>query len=86
MKNQEKRLYPHELIGEEITVIESNNKANIGITGKIINETKMTLTVNHDGKRKTLLKNIVVLKLHRTQHIIRGAGIIKRPEDRVKGG
>lgn len=81
-----KEVFPHELIGEEIEVITSKNKSNLGIKGKIIDETKETITVSQDhGKEVVLMKQIITFKLMKSGKIISGEVIAKRPEDRLKG-
>ena len=80
-----KKVFPYELIGEEITVIKTANPSLLGVTGKIVDETKATIRVLQGGKIKTLLKNAVVLKLIRTGKVIDGHMLAKRPEDRLKG-
>lgn len=80
-----KTVFPHELIGEDITVIAATNPSLVGVTGKVVDETKATLRVLQDGIIKTLLKNVIVLKLLRTGKIIDGKTLMKRPEDRLKG-
>lgn len=52
MKNLEKG----ELIGLNIEVIKSNNKANIGIKGKVIDETKNMVIVKNEKGIKKLIK------------------------------
>ncbi|MEK6853089.1 MAG: ribonuclease P protein subunit [Nanoarchaeota archaeon] len=81
-----KETFPHELIGEEIEVIDSKNKSNAGIRGKVIDETKETMKVLQDGgEEAVLMKKIIVFKLVRSGKIISGESIAKRPEDRLKG-
>lgn len=81
-----KETFPHELIGEEIEVIDSKNKSNAGIRGKVIDETKETMKVlQDDGEEAVLMKKIIVFKLVRSGKIISGESIAKRPEDRLKG-
>jgi len=80
-----KKTYPHELIGKEIVVITSTNKHNEGICGIIVDETKSTLVVEHEGKTKRLLKNTITFKLTHNNMVISGAEINKRPEERIKG-
>lgn len=80
-----KEIFPHELIGEEIEVMYSKNKSNLGIKGKIIDETKETITVVQDnGKKVVLMKQIITFKLMKSGKIISGEIIAKRPEDRLK--
>jgi ribonuclease P protein subunit POP4 len=76
-----KTLYPHELIGEDVEIVESNNQDQIGIKGKVVDETKSTLNING----KVLLKNSITIKLLSSGEVISGKEIAKRPEDRIKG-
>lgn len=78
------KTYPHELIGERIEVVTSKNKHNMGLKGKIIDETKMTLKIEQQGKMKTLLKNAITFRLVKSGRIIVGQEIRKRPEERIK--
>ena len=81
-----KDIFPHELIGEEIEVVDSKNKSNIGIHGKIIDETKETLKVHQgNGKEAVLMKSIITFKLCSTGKVISGEQVARRPEDRLKG-
>lgn len=76
--------FPHELIGEEVEVIASANKHDVGIQGKIVDETKSTIKVLSNSVVKTLLKNIITLKMLPSGRIIGGENISRRPEDRIK--
>ncbi len=80
-----KKGFPNELIGEEIEVLESQNKSNRGIKGKVVNETKLTLVVEQGGKRKTLLKRLITFRLVRSGVVIIGDMVAQRPEERIKG-
>jgi len=81
-----KKIFPHEMIGEEMEIVSSTNQSHLGIHGTIIDETKQTIKVRkNDGKEVVLLKNAVVFKLLRTGEIISGKEITKRPEERLKG-
>ncbi len=81
-----KETFPHELIGETIEVVSSKNKSNLGIKGKVIDETKETITVaQENGKEAVLMKQIITFKLMKSGKIIFGDLIAKRPEDRLKG-
>lgn len=79
-----KKVYPHELIGETIEVIDSTNKSHLRIKGKVVDETKSTLVLEVQGEMKTLLKNNITFKTESGQ-VIEGKSITKRPEDRIKG-
>ena len=71
-----------EFIGRELSIIAAKNKAYTTMHGTIINETKNTLTIIHDGKEKTLLKKGTVFSIDGAT--IKGDAIQKRPEDRSK--
>jgi len=70
-----------EFIGRKAEVIDSKNKNDVGIKGKIVDETKNTITIM-DGKPKKLLKKNITLKLE--NYVIRGSALIKRPEERIR--
>ena len=76
-------IYPHEFIGEEIEVVKSTNKSLIGLRGKIVDETKNTIIIDVQGKKITLLKSAVSIKLQNL--LIEGKNLMKRPEERIKG-
>ena len=79
------RVFPHELVGEEITIVDSTNESEIGLTGKVVDETKITLKLEtQNGEIKTILKQNATIKL-KTGELIRGVTIAKRSEDRIKG-
>ena len=80
-----KKIFPHELVGKEIEVVSSKNKQNLGLKGKVIDETKHTLKISHQGVNKTLLKGNVTFKIKSLNLTIEGKTIIKRPEERIKG-
>ena len=77
--------FPDELIGEEVFIVHSTNKSEIGLTGKIVDETKNTLTIDDHGKHKTILKQNVTVKIIRTGMVVEGKTIARRSEDRIKG-
>ncbi len=49
----------HELIGLKAEVTKSKNPANVGLAGKIINETQHTLVLDVKGKDKRLFKESI---------------------------
>lgn len=79
------KIFTAELVGEMIEVIDAKNKNNQGMKGKIVDETKMTITIQQNGKIKILLKSGIVFRLSRNSLIIKGTEIMKRPEERIKG-
>lgn len=79
------KVYPHELIGQDVEIMKSTNPSQMGIKGKIIDETKETLKIEKNGRQIVLLKKTITFKLSKTGEIISGRDIAKRPEDRLKG-
>ncbi len=77
--------FPHELIGKEITITRADNHSLLGITGKVVDETKFTLKVKHEEKTKILLKKNITFRIGATGLVIEGKNIAKRPEERLKG-
>lgn len=76
----------HELIGLYAEIITSSNKSLIGIRGKIINESKYTLTIRTNSKSKKILKNQVKMKIitNKNETVINGSDLIGRVEERLK--
>jgi len=69
-------------IGEITTITESKNKSLIGLTGKIIDETKNTFKIQTIKGIKTILKYSSTFKIKGTE--IKGEQINKKPQDRIK--
>ena len=83
----EKRLKKGELIGKSIEIIDSKNKANIGLKGIIIDETRNTLQIKtKEGKKKMLIKEDItfVMKINNEEFMIKGDEIRVAPEERIK--
>ena len=78
-------VYRQELIGEMVEVTASANESNVGLRGKVIDETKSTFKVDAKGNIKTLLKSLITLKILRTGDVVRGKDLLRRPEERIKG-
>ena len=81
-----KNICRHELIGLDVKVKDSTSKFNIGITGKVIDETRNTLTIYSNGKKKHLPKNTSKFRftLSNGRKVeVNGKNLIGRPEDRV---
>jgi ribonuclease P protein subunit POP4 len=75
--------YSEEFIGSEIEIIESKNKDMEGIKGKVIDETKNSLTIINDkNQEKKLLKKGSVFRIQGKE--VQGEKILRRPEERVK--
>ncbi len=79
------KIFPHELIGKEIVVINATNPSLLDLGGKVVDETKNTLVIEYKGEQKTLMKSQVDIKVKETDKIIEGKELARRPEDRLKG-
>ena len=76
-----------EFIGTEIKIKESKNQTNVGISGKIIDETRNTFTISHKGKKRRIIKSPNTFHFHfpdGTIVEIAGRLLIGRPENRIK--
>ncbi len=82
----QRNIFPDELIGAVVEIVQSANLSQVGLKGKIIDETKQTITIHKaDGQDAVLLKNTITFKVLATGEIIAGKEIMKRPEERLKG-
>jgi len=75
-----------EFIGLGVEVVESTCKEYLGIRGRVVDETRNTLTIEQDGAEKMVPKDCCRFKFvdgPRT-HIVSGKDIRFRPEDRIK--
>jgi ribonuclease P protein subunit POP4 len=86
-----KNIFYHELIGLYCEVIESSNKSFVGISGKVIDETKKTFLIEKICKNgieeKLIPKDVSVFhfKLPNGNLVeIHGKILVSRPEDRIK--
>jgi len=87
MPRNPKNLVRHELIGLDVEVVESRNKSQIGIKGKVVDETKHMLVIEtKSGDKKIEKKSAVFLFRLPTGEKVRVEGwvIEGRPEDRIK--
>ena len=71
-----------EFIGKHLEVVTARNPANVGIKGKIIDETKETLLVRTPEGKRRLIKRTITFKMQ--QHIIHGEEVRYAPEERIK--
>lgn len=76
-----------DFIGLNAKVVKSANSCHTNITGKVLNETRNTITILHKKKKKIIAKNTAVFLftfLDETTVKIDGKAIVGRPEDRIK--
>jgi len=77
----------YEFIGTEANVSKSRHPGYVGISGKIIDETRNTFTILYEGKRKILIKDSAVFHFKFSDGTIveiDGKLLVGRPEDRLK--
>ncbi|MBI5072527.1 ribonuclease P protein subunit [Candidatus Woesearchaeota archaeon] len=75
-----------ELIGAMVEIISAANKTDKAQKGKVIDETKNTITIETKKGNKKFIKNTITLKVKtREEMIIDGKTITKRSYDRIKG-
>lgn len=81
-----KNILQHELIGLNCTVTDSRNKDQIGITGKIIDETMKTISIKTEkGVKKIMKKGAEFrLEINDKKVVVDGSMLVSRPEDRIK--
>lgn len=77
----------YEFIGTEAKVSKSKHPGYVGISGKIIDETRNTFTILHEGKCKKIVKDSSVFNIRFSDGAIveiEGKLLVGRPEDRLK--
>ncbi len=80
-----KEVAKHELIGLVVEIVRSKNKSLVGLKGKIIDETKNTITIEDDKVRKIMKSHIIMkTKIEDKEYEINGKILVGRPEDRIK--
>ncbi len=75
-----------EFIGLEAEVLESTCAQYLGIRGRVVDESRNTLTIEQDGKDKKVPKDCCKFRFVEgpKTHIVSGKDIKFRPEDRIK--
>ena len=75
-----------ELIGLSVEILESTCGQYLGIRGKVVDESRNTLTIEQDGAEKTVPKDCCRFRFEEGSrtHVVSGKDIKFRPEDRIK--
>jgi len=76
-----------EFIGLDAKVVKNSNSSLVRIKGKVIDETRSTFVILHDGKQKIIPKDTSVFRFTMqdgTLVEIDGKLLFGRPEDRIK--
>jgi ribonuclease P protein subunit POP4 len=81
-----RNLIRHELIGLDVEIIDSTDPSLKNLKGRIIDETKNTLTIDVAGSRKRVAKGICTFQfsLDEARVEVIGRVIVGRPQDRIK--
>jgi ribonuclease P protein subunit POP4 len=82
----QKNITKHELIGLSAQIVSARNPANVGIKGKIVDETHHTIVLEQAGKERRVFKKCVELELNVEDGTVKveGASLEGRPWDRIK--
>lgn len=76
-----------ELIGLDAKVVRSSHPGYVGIAGKVLDETRNTIIILHEKKKKMIIKRTAVFHFtlpDGTIVEIDGKAIVGRPENRIK--
>ncbi len=76
-----------EFIGTEGKIARSPNKAYVGLSGEVVDETRNTFTMQKAGKQKKVIKDGAVFHFKFSDGTvveIDGSLLVGRPEDRLK--
>lgn len=81
-----KDIIRHEIIGLNVQITKAKNPSLVGMRGKIIDETKNTMTIKKDSKMKKILKDQVIFNIEVGNKVFQVDGklLVGRPEDRLK--
>ncbi len=81
-----KNLIHHELIGLTAKVSNSHNEADIGMFGKVIDETRDTLVIRNGVPKRIFKKNVrIEFELpNKSKATVDGEKLVGRPWDRIK--
>ncbi len=82
-----KNILRHEFIGLRCEIVDSRNKSQIGIKGKIVDETRNTFLLETPRGLKRIEKKGRVFRLWLEDGSVvdvNGSYILSRPEDRIK--
>ena len=86
-KRRPSTLVKHELVGLDVVVSDSTNQQIIGMRGKVIDETRNTLTLETSSGTKNVVKDqcVFLFTLPSGEAVeVNGKLLVARPEDRIK--
>jgi ribonuclease P protein subunit POP4 len=77
----------HEFIGTQGRIANSQHADYMGISGQVMDETKNTFIIQHEGKMKSIVKSSAVFNFQLADGTIveiDGKLLVGKPEDRLK--
>ena len=74
----------YDLIGQDVSIIQSKNKEIIGIKGKVIMETKNMITLNTENGKKNIPKDVCEFSNNQGRLEIDSTKLSKRPHERME--
>jgi len=77
----------HELIGLQVRVLDALNPSVNGIQGKVVDETRNTLSIGKTRESVMIPKEIATFRFHLPSGIlvdVDGSRLISKPENRLK--
>ena len=76
----------HELIGLDVKVVRDSNPCNTSLSGRVIDESRNTIVIEHRGEAKRIAKQdaLFLFSLPEGNVEVEGKALVGRPEDRVK--
>jgi ribonuclease P protein subunit POP4 len=77
----------HEFIGTQGSIARSQHADYMGISGQVMDETKNTFIIQHEGKMKSIVKSSAVFNFQLADGTIveiDGKLLVGKPEDRLK--
>jgi ribonuclease P protein subunit POP4 len=80
-------LVRHELVGLEVEVVESTNPSQVGLSGRVVDESRNTLSIETSKGARSLPKQDCTFRftLQTGEEVrVKGSLLVARPEDRVK--
>jgi ribonuclease P protein subunit POP4 len=82
-----RNLVRHELVGLEVKVVKSTNPSQVDISGKVVDETRNTFSIETKKGVKAIPKDSCTFSFHLPSGEwvrVDGKLLVARPEDRVK--
>ncbi len=86
MRIDRQNVTSHELIGLDVTIVESTNRDVVGTHGKVVDESRNVLRIESHGREKMAAKHSNTFKFtlpDGTHVTIDGDLLVARPEDRA---